>query len=501
MYGGTVDRLDEDVAMPLERRAGTRLRLAAVALTAVLLTGCGSSSPGGSPVPGATDGAGPSDGATSTSATRTPLVIDTDLGADDMMAITYLATQADYEIKAITVAGTGLVHCLPGETNARDLLNELNRPAVPVACGPEEPLAGGKEFPAEWRTAADDRHGLNLARVSSGPQGDAVTTLIAVLVESPEPVTMLTLGPQTNLAAALHADGRVAGQVARIVAMGGALDVSGNATPEGGPAPAEWNFAADPTAAAEVLASGIPITLVPLDATNDVPLTQAFVDRLREDDAAGPANLVSELVARISYAIDVDSMWDPLAAVALVDASVVEVEELRVAVSAEGAKAGQLVRQPGGAPVSIAVGADAQAFQDRFLSGLRSGGPRKTPMKVRGTIAIAFDGASCISDVGPSIAAGTYDVAFANGTASEAVGVIVRIKDGSSYDDLVSWIADNPGVIDQPPMVDVPGIVFARPGGTASSLIEIPAGTNAVACLIVATGDELAVPGGAFIVE
>ena len=180
----------------------------------------------------------------------------------------------------VTVSGTGLAHCLPGETIARDLLNELNQPAVPVACGPEEPLGGGTAFPAEWRAGSDDRYGLTLAQVPGGPQGDAVAMLLQALHDSPAPVTVLALGPLTNPAAALRADARVAGRIAQIIIMGGALDVPGNGTPQGGPAPAEWNFLADPTAAAEVLASGIPITLVPLDATNDVPLSRVYEIRL-----------------------------------------------------------------------------------------------------------------------------------------------------------------------------------------------------------------------------
>ena len=79
-------------------------------------------------------------------------------------------------------------------------------------------------------------------------------------------------------------------KIARIVEMGGAVGVTGNVAADpggvGSPGPAEWNIYADPAAADAVFRSGIPITLVPLDATEAVPVDQAFVDALGSDHAA-----------------------------------------------------------------------------------------------------------------------------------------------------------------------------------------------------------------------
>ena len=86
---------------------------------------------------------------------------------------------------------------------------------------------------------------------------------------SAEPVVVFTDGPLTNLAAAADLDAGIAANVATAFVMGGAVDVPGN-TPRN--PDAEYNIWVDPVAAAEVVASGIPITLVPLDATNQVPL-------------------------------------------------------------------------------------------------------------------------------------------------------------------------------------------------------------------------------------
>lgn len=416
------------------------------------------------------------------------------------MAIAFLTTQTDYEIKAITVSGTGLVHCLAGETNVRDLLNELNQPAVPVACGPDEPLDGGTPFPAAWRASSDDRYGVALAQVAGEPQGDAVATLIRVLRDSPEPVTLLTLGPQTNLASALRTDGRVAGQVARNVAMGGALDVPGNGTPEGGPAPAEWNFLADPVAAAEVIASGIPTTLIPLDATNDVPLTRDFVDRLAIREA-GPANLAAELLAKNQYAVGVDYLWDQLAAVALLDPSVIELEEARVAVETQGPSMGRTVRGAAGTPVTVATGADRAAFEAHLIDGLHAGGSRKTPFELAGVLRGLFDGKTCAVDALADPHAGLYSVTFGNRSTVDTGFILARIAEGYAFQDLLDWIEANPAVDEQPPMVEILGFVVAGAGSDSRGIISIPAGTTLPACQAVDAGTDQIVLGEPIDVE
>jgi hypothetical protein len=338
--------------------------------------------------------------------------------------------------------------------------------------------------------------------VPGEPTAGAVQTLIEVLARSPEPVTILALGPLTNVAAALQADGRVASRIARLVVMGGAVDVPGNGTPQGGPAAAEWNFVADPTAAAIVLAAGIPTTLVPLDATNDVPLTQQFADQLGGDDAAaGPANLVAELLAKNQYLIGVDSMWDQLAAVTLLDESVVTLHDMRLAVTDTGPEAGETVRREGGAPVAVATAADAAAFEARFLDGLRAGGPRQTPFELAGVLPALFDGAACAVDAAPGMVAGTYAVTFGNRSTVDTGLVIAHVKEGFEFGDLLDWIEENPEIDEQPPMVEILGFVVAGAESEARGLISIPSGTAFPACQAVDAEASQIVLGDLFEVE
>jgi len=86
----------------------------------------------------------------------TPIVVDTDMGSDDVMALLYLLERRDVRIAAVTVAGDGLAHCDAGVRNARAVLALAGSPGTPVACGRPSPLAGHNTFPEEWRTYSDD---------------------------------------------------------------------------------------------------------------------------------------------------------------------------------------------------------------------------------------------------------------------------------------------------------------------------------------------------------
>jgi inosine-uridine nucleoside N-ribohydrolase len=474
-----------------------RSPVAAIVL-AIVLAGCaGSTSPGPS---GSAGGASPTASAAADTG-PVPLVIDTDMSFDDLMAIAYLVTQPDVELLAVTVTGTGIAHCGPGARNARSLLNELQAPMVPTACGSEEPVAGGMVFPEEWRAGADELFGLGIDGVPGTPTGTAVDLLTEVIGGSDRPVTILAIGPLTNVAQALAANAQLAAGIARLVIMGGAVDVDGNASVDGRPAPAEWNFAADPAAAAAVLASGIPITLVALDATNDVKITRAFADDLHADASAGPANVVDELLLRSPASIDVDYFWDALAAVSLVEPAVITTDEVRTAITTDGSEAGRSVRADDGTPIALASSADREAFEAAFLAGLRSGGPRRTPFEVAGDLAVTFDGTTCAADVPATLEAGSYMISFTNDSKVQSAALISGLTEGSTYEDLDAWTRDHPGSTDQPPMVEVLGVVILEPGTAGSGLGVLTPGDAFLTCLVAKDGQYVFFDGPRFRIE
>lgn len=305
-----------------------------------------------------------------------PVIIDTDMAADDWLAILYLLGQPDLDILAITVTGAGEAHCDAGTQNALDLALLAGRPDIPVSCGRETPLVGNHVFPEEWRKAVDAMFWLSLP-VSDRKVADetAVGMLTRIIRESPQKVHVITLGPLTNLAEALNADPGLVENLEMITIMGGAVDVPGNVGTSSSiqNQTAEWNFYVDPQAALDVLEAGAPITLVPLDATNDAPFTPAFYLDLKKDRGTAMAEFVHRVMEVQEEQINTGKyyFWDPLAA-AIADGEVsATFEEMTLSVVvAEGADSGRTLRSADGFPVRVAVDIEREQFYTLFLDGL-----------------------------------------------------------------------------------------------------------------------------------
>jgi inosine-uridine nucleoside N-ribohydrolase len=348
------------------RRPSTRTLASAAAATTVacaLLVGVAAATARPTGIPGPA----PSPGVT------TAVVIDTDSLPDDWMAITYLLSHPDVDVRAITVAGSAALGCGDGVRQVLRLLALFDRPDVPVACGRSTLTSGGHPFPAEWR-----EHNLELMRevplpepIAEAIDQPAPDLLATVLRASETPVTILALGPLTNLLDTFIAEPGLRDRVAEIVIMGGALDVAGNT----GGGPAEWNLFVDPAAASTVFRAGRPVALIALDATNDARVDRAAADEVRAAVAAPGGRFVAELLdAQADFVASGEYFfWDPLAAVALTDHRIAGFLRERLDVLAAGDESGRVVRSPLGGEVSIAVSADAAAFRRTFLQVLNSG--------------------------------------------------------------------------------------------------------------------------------
>jgi inosine-uridine nucleoside N-ribohydrolase len=473
----------------MDRKIGPQRSLLVLVLgtaIALLASGCGgatSSSPGSLAPTGAVLTSAPPSGPET-------VVIDTDVGADDLLAMTFLLSRGDPDVAAITVSGTGLAHCGPGSRTVQNLVNELMREPIPVACGRETALGNGTPFPDDWRQAADGGFGLKLAGASGTPQGKAVDILREAITTATGPVTLLTLGPLTNVADLFQASPDVVGRLSRIVAMAGAVDVDGNVSIANEPTAMEWNLYADPVAADVVLRSGVPMTFVALDATKDVPVTEAFGSHLETDTAAGGASIADELWRRNAYAIGLDSFWDPLAAVTVVDPSPVTLEEATISVTTSGKEAGRTVRDVAGTNVTLATAADPAAFETVLLAGLRSSGPRRTPLTVAGSLMTEWDGTTCRFWLKGGGEAGTYELTGTTTTTVEMVVSLVRLNDGVSQQDVLDWV-DHHSEATEPPDHLVTYVGQTNPAtATASttSLVDLVAGTYVAGCVPLVNG-------------
>jgi pyrimidine-specific ribonucleoside hydrolase len=301
------------------------------------------------------------------------------MAADDWMAILYLLNRPDVSVAAITVTGTGEAHCEPGIENAMSLTALAGQPDIPVSCGRTTPLQGDHAFPSDWRDRVDALAGLTLPDnpASPAPQS-AVELLTAKIMAMPDKVTIITLGPLTNLAELLQSAPEIKENIEMVYLMGGAVDVPGNvgASHAGiDNAAADWNIYVDPRAAAIVLQSGAPITVIPLDATNHVPVTTNFIDRLKDERETPEARFAYEVLTQTQYSNFIRSggyyLWDAIAAAILTDNSLAAFETRNLTVvEEEGNQSGRTQAGENGRPFRVAVDVDAERFEQLFLDTL-----------------------------------------------------------------------------------------------------------------------------------
>jgi pyrimidine-specific ribonucleoside hydrolase len=303
-----------------------------------------------------------------------PVVLDADMAMDDIGALFYLARHPGIDLRAITVNGVAFAHCDGGVRNALGLLEVAGAPEIPVSCGREEAYPGGTPAPDDWRKSADNLYGAQVRTGGRVADGRPAAELLADTIRTtPGEIVVVAIGPLTNLAEAFQADPTLAGQIKEIIIMGGAMDAPGNVA-DGDPTNqvAEWNIIADPMAADIVMASGAPITLVPLDATNDVPFTRGFYERLRADALTRPAVFTYNLMYMNQWWLDGGMYWwDTLAAAVVTDPDLVTMEQMALDVVTDGgAEMGRTIEAPGGSPARVAVAADRQRFEALFLAVL-----------------------------------------------------------------------------------------------------------------------------------
>ncbi len=294
---------------------------------------------------------------------RMPVVLDYSPTLSDAGALLYLASNPAVELLAVTLPGTGEADCEPGVRITRSLLTTAGLGDVPVGCGRNTPLIGDRDWPEEWR-ADVNRWGNELPAIETEPLIDAEVLLADTLRGATAPVTLVAVGPLTNLGVVLGDKPELAEQIERVVIMGGAVTVQGNV--EESPA-AEWNVYIDPEAARRVIAAGLAVTFVALDATNHVPWTERLVARLGALEPA-PARALYELAASRGP-LDGFYLWDELAAMAAVEPTLVTIESMTVRVDDDGA----VVRDENGFAVDVAVNADANAAMDEFVGTLNGG--------------------------------------------------------------------------------------------------------------------------------
>ncbi len=269
-----------------------------------------------------------------TSATPSRVIIDTDPGVDDAFALLLAMRSPELKIEGITpVAGNvPLELTLP---NALRMVEIAGRNDIPVAAGAKTPLTR-RLVTAAYVHGENGLAGAEFPEPKTKPVSEPAPEFIRTTVRKhPGEITLITIGPLTNVAMALDLDPDLHNMIPRIVMMGGSLS-GGNITPA-----AEFNIYVDPEAARIVFQSGIPITMVGLDVTRKTGLTDAHVRRL--EAAQNPVSQAAANIARhaiqhyreAGFLVD-PNMHDSLAVAAFLNPSLLKWKEYYVDVETTG---------------------------------------------------------------------------------------------------------------------------------------------------------------------
>ncbi|MEC4818846.1 MAG: nucleoside hydrolase [Scytonema sp. PMC 1069.18] len=276
-----------------------------------------------------------------------PVLVDTDGGVDDALALIMALNSLQLDLKAITVLA-GNIDVDQAANNVLRVLSIVQPKTLPiVAKGCKKPLVK-QPFNAAGIHGADGLGELDQFKEADGTARypkltiepsteNAIDVILKTVQEYGDSLNIVALGPLTNVATAIQKDATTMKKVGRIIIMGGAVTVPGNIT-----AAAEFNFFVDPDAAQIVMESGISLTLVGLDVAMKAPLPRQVV----EDKLQSRPSKVTQFIADctgiyMAFYRDNEGFYgcylhDPLAMAVAIDPSLVKTESLYMMVETEG---------------------------------------------------------------------------------------------------------------------------------------------------------------------
>lgn len=262
---------------------------------------------------------------------RRKIIIDTDPGHDDMLAILLMCAAEEIEVCAVTtVAGNSTIRNVTN--NAQFILKLAGCPETPLFSGASKPLKRKQVL-----ASVHGESGLDGIEVTERRRldGRAVDNILRLIRKNPGQISLLILGPQTNIASAIMKDPETMKLAREFVIMGGAFKVPGNKNRV-----AEFNICVDPDAAAIVADFPVKKTYIPLDVCNDIQVpieefTRINNKRVRETVCAAMAPFIENL--RVDE-LDVSGalMYDPLAAYFLLKPEVCQTRDAALVVETKG---------------------------------------------------------------------------------------------------------------------------------------------------------------------
>jgi len=298
------------------------------------------------------------------------IIIDTDPGHDDALALILLEKSRRFNIRAVTtVAGNSTIQNVTN--NARYIIDLLES---------EIPIFSGNASPLKRKLIKADVHGKSgLAgadiRKKETLKGNAVEKIVEIVKKNPNQITILALGPLTNIAEAFQKNPEIIPLIKEIVIMGGAIEVPGNKNRV-----AEFNIFIDPEAADIVFKAKTPKTLIPLDACNQVFLSLKDFEKLKKVSFYKKLKKMMEYYVQgiLSFEkIDKAMMYDPLTAYYLINKKAFTFKKMDVKIETESeltrgmTVADRRIWGEKNLNVKVALSADKESFKKDFFRILK----------------------------------------------------------------------------------------------------------------------------------
>lgn len=303
------------------------------------------------------------------------IIIDCDVGVDDAFALILAFHSPELEVKAIT-AVNGNVPLNQVFENIQKILSLIHPKENPlIAKGADKPLSGKPVY----AHSVHGKDGLGGAKIEIKSEEnlweiypDSAHELIIDMAKKYEKaLTLIAIGPLTNIALAIKKDPDALKKLRELIIMGGAVRINGNITPH-----AEFNIFSDPLAADMVFKSGLPITLVPLDVTHKVNLTSQYMEERLIPVQSPFSRFVTEATGydKTTHMFrnrELIHLHDPLAVGVAIDSTLVRKERLVISVETkEGEFFGKTYISNEGPAIEVSLDVDSERFLDLFLSRL-----------------------------------------------------------------------------------------------------------------------------------
>lgn len=303
------------------------------------------------------------------------ILFDHDGGVDDLLSLLLLLRMPSIELIGVTITPADC-YLEPAAQATGQLLAKAGRADIPIGIGK---YYGQNAFPADWRAqpmfvnALPSLIGISPPPVQQLPE--AVDLMLQQLQQASSKVTILMTGPCSNLVLALEQAPELAQKIEEVIWMGGAVQVGGNVHAHGHDGSAEWNAYWAPQHTQALLAKELPLVLIPLDVTNQVPVSLDFLKKLAQlpfDYAQLAGQLWASTVHTIPSYHYTYYMWDVLATCYLELAPHFSTEEKKLLGALHPPNEGQTYEQEEGYATQVATQVEAAVFYTYVLELLKA---------------------------------------------------------------------------------------------------------------------------------